>query len=96
MNISDKGIDLIKSFEAYMKKLPDGGCMAYRERLGTDKNGQPILDIATIGYGCTKGVKMGMRWSADATGTPLHQRRTAADGRSNCRPAFSLAASIAD
>lgn len=65
MNISNKGLALIKSFEAYMKKLPDGGCMAYQERLGTDKSGKPILDIATIGWGCTKGVKMGMRWTAE-------------------------------
>lgn len=65
MQISDKGIDLIKSFEAYMKKLPDGGCMAYQERLGTDKAGKPILDIPTLGWGCTRGVKMGMRWTAE-------------------------------
>ena len=43
MKISQKGIDLIKSFE---------GCKlyAYRDSVG----------VATIGYGHTKGVKMGM------------------------------------
>ena len=64
MNISDKGLAFIKNFEAYMRKLPDGGCTAYREVLG-HKNGKPILDIPTIGYGCTEGVAMGDVWSAD-------------------------------
>lgn len=64
MNVSDKGIALIKSFEAYMKKLPDGGCMAYQEKLG-EKNGKPIFDIPTIGWGCTEGVRMGDIWTRE-------------------------------
>lgn len=59
MTIGDAGLALIKSFEGYGRKLPDGGCTAYREMI----NGK--LDIPTIGYGCTKGVKMGDVWTAE-------------------------------
>lgn len=58
MQISDEGLRLIKRCEGYGKRLPDGGCTAYQEEI----NGK--LDIPTIGYGCTKGVKMGDVWSA--------------------------------
>lgn len=64
MNISETGISFIKSFEAYMKKLPDGGCTAYQEVIG-HKDGKPILDIPTIGWGCTEGVKMGDVWTKE-------------------------------
>ena len=64
MNISDKGVELIKSFEAYMRKLPDGGCTAYQEKLG-EKNGKPVFDIPTIGWGCTQGVRMGDIWTRE-------------------------------
>lgn len=64
MKISDNGLKFIKRFEAYMKELPDGSCTAYQEVLGK-KNGEPILDIPTIGWGCTAGVKMGMVWSRE-------------------------------
>ena len=64
MKLSDNGLKFIKRFEAYMKELPDGSCTAYQEVLGK-KNGEPILDIPTIGWGCTAGVKMGMVWSRE-------------------------------
>ena len=56
MNISDKGLDFIRSFEGYAKELKDGSgrCTAYQEKL---RGG---YDIPTIGYGCTEGVKDGM------------------------------------
>jgi len=73
MNISSAGLDLIKSFEAYMKKLPDGGCMAYQEVLGRDKAGKPILDIPTIGFGVTEGVTMGMVWTREQAEDALHR-----------------------
>jgi lysozyme len=59
MKISKAGLDLIKRFEGYHKELPDGSCTAYQEEI----NGK--LDIPTIGYGCTKGVHMGMVWTRE-------------------------------
>lgn len=53
MQISKKGLDLIRSFEGYLRKLPDGSCIAYRCPAG----------VWTIGWGCTEGVKEGMRWT---------------------------------
>ena len=51
-------LDLVKKFEGYGRRLPDGGCTAYQEEI----NGK--RDIPTIGYGVTKGVTMGMVWTA--------------------------------
>lgn len=59
MKISDAGLDIIKEAEGYGQALPDGGCTAYQEKI----NGK--LDIPTIGWGCTKGVTMGMVWTKD-------------------------------
>lgn len=53
MKISPQGVALIKDFEGYLKPLPDGGCEAYQEP----------GDIPTIGWGCTKGVTLGMHWT---------------------------------
>lgn len=55
MKTSEEGIRLNKSFEGYHKKLANGDCTAYQTNLGGGK-----LDIPTIGYGTTRGVKMGM------------------------------------
>lgn len=61
MKISDRGLSIIQKFEGFGRKLPDGSCTAYQERI----NGK--LDIPTIGWGCTEGVTMGMVWTrADA------------------------------
>ena len=59
--INDAALDLIKSFEGYGRQLKDGSgrCTAYQERI----NGK--LDIPTIGWGCTKGVKMGDVWTKE-------------------------------
>ncbi len=59
MNLSERGFRKIKSYEGYGKATPDGGCVAYRERI----NGK--LDIWTIGFGCTKGIDGGSRWTKD-------------------------------
>jgi len=53
MIISERGLDLIKDFEGYLRPLKDGGCIAYRCPAG----------VWTIGWGCTKGVKAGMTWT---------------------------------
>lgn len=53
MKLSDNGVRLIKRFEGYHRKLPDGGCIAYRCPAG----------IWTIGYGTTSGVKPGLIWT---------------------------------
>ena len=60
MNISDEGVRLIKSFEGYGRKLANGDCTAYQTKL---KNGK--LDVPTIGWGCTVGVRMGMVWTKE-------------------------------
>lgn len=58
MNISDNGLRLIKSFEGYLTKQADGSCVAYLCPAG----------VPTIGWGCTEGVHLGMRWTeAEAT-----------------------------
>lgn len=53
MKISAEGLRLIKSFEGYHTRLPDGRCQAYQCPAG----------VWTIGYGCTKGVRPGMVWT---------------------------------
>ncbi len=53
MNISAEGLRLIKSFEGYHTRQKDGSCAAYLCPAG----------VATIGWGCTDGVKLGMVWS---------------------------------
>lgn len=59
MQISDEGMRLIKSFEGYHDRLPDGRCKAYQRQY------KGKLDIPTIGYGCTEGVQMGMIWTEE-------------------------------
>lgn len=53
MRLSGKGLSLIQDFEGYHRKLPDGGCIAYRCPAG----------VWTLGWGCTKGIKPGMIWT---------------------------------
>lgn len=59
MKISKRGLDeLIKQFEGYHSKQPDGSCKAYRCPAG----------VWTCGWGCTEGVNQHTHWSeADAT-----------------------------
>jgi GH24 family phage-related lysozyme (muramidase) len=63
MNISDAGLDLIKRFEGYHDRLPDGSCRAY---LCPAK-------VVTIGFGCTEGVKMGDVWTAEQAEAALRR-----------------------
>lgn len=44
MKLSQRGLDLIKGFEGYHRKLPNGDCIAYR----------CPANVWTIGYGCTE------------------------------------------
>lgn len=68
MNIGGLGLALIKEFEGYHRALPDGRCTAYQEKI----NGR--LDIPTIGWGCTRGVKMGDVWTVEqAEAALLHE-----------------------
>lgn len=55
MKISDNGIRLIKSFEGYHNRLPNGYCTAYL----------CPANVPTIGFGCTEGVKLGMVWTEE-------------------------------
>jgi lysozyme len=50
MQLSKDGLALIKEFEGYHERLPDGSCKAYICPAGK----------LTIGYGCTEGVHHGM------------------------------------
>ena len=73
MNISERGIALIKSFESYMRALPDGRCQAYQCVIG-HKNGKPIYDgKQTIGWGTTEGVSAGMIWTREQAEDALHR-----------------------
>lgn len=55
MRLSDDGFALIRDFEGYHRKLPDGSCVAYRCPAG----------VWTLGFGCTKGIREGMVWTRD-------------------------------
>ncbi len=55
MQISESGLDLIKSFEGYHRKLKDGRCTTYR----------CPANVLTIGYGCTEGITDGEIWTHD-------------------------------
>lgn len=59
MNIGPAGLKLVKNYEGYAKELSDGSgrCTAYQEQI----NGK--LDRPTLGYGCTRGITMGMVWT---------------------------------
>lgn len=58
MNLSQRGLELICSFEGYHTALPDGGCKAYLDKLAKPH-------IWTIGYGCTEGIYEGLVWTKD-------------------------------
>ena len=53
MEISQKGLELITSFEGYHRKLPNGDCTTYYCPAG----------VLTIGFGCTEGIKEGEVWT---------------------------------
>ena len=58
MNLSQRGLELITSFEGYHTRLPDGGCKAYLDKLAKPH-------IWTIGYGCTEGIYEGLVWTKE-------------------------------
>lgn len=60
------GINLIKHFEGYHKKQPDGSCVAYYCPAGRP----------TIGWGCTHGIKIGMRWTMEEAEDGLRKELT--------------------
>lgn len=55
MKLSKTGLDLICSFEGYLKKQPDGSCKAYRCPAG----------VWTVGFGCTEGVGPNTHWTRE-------------------------------
>lgn len=65
MNISQNGVDRIKEDEGLREKMADGRVAAYQQSYQDKKTGKVHLDIPTIGYGCTKGVRMGMVWTLE-------------------------------
>jgi len=65
MKISDRGLAIVQAFEGYGKELPDGRCMAYQDVFKDKRTGKTHVDIPTIGWGCTRGVTMGMIWTRE-------------------------------
>ncbi len=63
MNISDDGLKLIKSFEGFHTRQPDGSCVAYLCPAG----------VPTIGHGLTEGVRLGMRMTAEEAEAALRK-----------------------
>ena len=63
MNLSDEGYRLLRSFEGYHTRLKDGSCAAYLCPAG----------VATIGFGCTEGIKLGMVWTAEEAEAALRR-----------------------
>lgn len=63
MRLSDKGLDLIKSFEGYHRALPNGDCIAYRCPAG----------VLTLGWGATVGIKPGMIWTREEAEAALRR-----------------------
>ena len=57
MKFGAKGMSLLREFEGYHTKLPDGSCIAYLDTLA-----RPA--VWTIGYGLTEGVYQGMKLTA--------------------------------
>jgi lysozyme len=55
MKLSDSGLRLIKGFEGYHRRLPNGDCIAYKCPAG----------VWTLGYGCTEGIREGMVWTQE-------------------------------
>lgn len=55
MRLSAKGLDLIKQFEGYHERQPDGSCKSYSCPAG----------VYTCGYGCTEGVGPLTHWSQE-------------------------------
>lgn len=51
--VGQPGLDLIKHFEGYHARQEDGSCVAYLD----------VAGVPTIGWGCTEGVQLGMRWT---------------------------------
>ena len=63
MKLSSAGLDLIKEFEGYLRRLPDGSCEAYRCPAG----------VWTIGWGCTKGVAPHLVWTREQAEAALRR-----------------------
>lgn len=53
MKLSKACINLVKSYEGYHKKLPNGDCTTY----------YCPANVLTIGYGCTEGITKGEVWT---------------------------------
>lgn len=66
LQLNKDGRDLIKKWEGFHKKLPDGRCQAYLDKLAAKKYWSPGYNgLWTIGYGCTEGVTEGMIWTRE-------------------------------
>lgn len=73
MKVSEEGILLLKSFEGFHKRLPDGSCTAYQDTFKDKKTGKVHVDVPTLGWGCTAGVSIGMVWTVDEAEAALRR-----------------------
>jgi len=67
MRIGRPGLDLIKSFEGYLTRLPNGDCRAYLDTLVRPALRSPgYAGLWTIGWGCTgPHVTEGLVWTRE-------------------------------
>lgn len=64
MAIVKEAVDLVKEAEGYIRKLPDGRCQAYLDKLASRKYwSKGYNGLWTIGWGCTVGVTEGLIWT---------------------------------
>jgi lysozyme len=64
VKINRAGLALIKKWEGYHRRLPDGRCQAYLDRLAAKRYHSPGYNgLWTIGYGCTENVYEGLIWT---------------------------------
>lgn len=62
--LNKAGLDLIKKWEGYHTRLPNGDCKAYLDKLVKPAYRSPgYAGLWTIGYGCTAGVYEGLVWT---------------------------------
>ncbi len=63
--ISDAGEQRIKDDEGCHDRLEDGRFKAYQRTYVDKKTGKTHVDVPTIGFGSTRGVRMGMIWTLE-------------------------------
>jgi lysozyme len=63
--ISEPGVQRIRDDEGCHDRTEDGRFKAYQRTYVDKASGKVHVDVPTIGYGSTKGVRMGMIWTLE-------------------------------